>query len=101
MDLVTADLSFISLTLILPACLVWLKPQGLVVGLIKPQFEVGPQHTHKGVVREEEVRQRAVAEVLETMAAHGLVCRGTVPAAIKGPKGNQEYLALWERKGEI
>ena len=55
-DLVVADVSFISLTLILPPCMTWLKPGGLAAVLIKPQFELGPGETVKGVVRDEAAR---------------------------------------------
>ena len=96
-DMIVADVSFISLTMVLPHCLQWLREGGLAVGLIKPQFEVGPGQTVKGVVRDPEVRQDAVDRVLQVMAGHGLVCQGVTPAAIKGPKGNQEYLAYWKR----
>ena len=69
------------------------------MGLIKPQFEVGPGQTVKGVVRDEAVRQEAVDRVLAFMQNEGLQCLGVTPAAIKGPKGNQEFLAYW-RKGD-
>lgn len=98
-DMVVADVSFISLTMILPACLRWLKPGGLAVGLIKPQFEVGPHQTRKGVVRDEAARQEAVDKVLLACGACGLICLGVTPAAIKGPKGNQEFLACWRKEG--
>lgn len=79
-DLVVADVSFISLT------------------LIKPQFELGPGETVKGVVRDEAARQRAVDKIVRfcTENLH-LESRGVLPAAIKGPKGNQEYMALFAR----
>lgn len=99
LDMVVADVSFISLTLVLPPCLRWLRPGGLVVGLIKPQFEVGPHQTVKGVVRDEGVRKEAVDKVLGFCETLGLSCRGVVPSAIKGPKGNQEYLACWRKAG--
>lgn len=98
-DMVVADVSFISLTLVLPSCMPWLKPQGLLATLIKPQFELGPNETVKGVVRDETARQRAVDKILlfaET--ALNLHCMGVLPAAIKGPKGNQEFMALFERR---
>jgi 23S rRNA (cytidine1920-2'-O)/16S rRNA (cytidine1409-2'-O)-methyltransferase len=98
-DMVVADVSFISLTLVLEPCLIWLKPGGLVVGLIKPQFEVGPHQTRKGVVRDEAVRQEAVDKVLDFCERLALHCLGVIPAAIKGPKGNQEYLACWQKCG--
>lgn len=97
-DLVVADVSFISLTLILPPCMIWLKPGGLAAVLIKPQFELGPGETVKGVVRDEAARQRAVDKIVRfcTENLH-LESRGVLPAAIKGPKGNQEYMALFAR----
>ena len=97
-DLVVADVSFISLTLILPPCMAWLKGGGLAAVLIKPQFELGPGETVKGVVRSEAARQRAVDKILG-FCAQELVLEslGVLPAAIKGPKGNQEYMALFRR----
>ena len=96
-DMIVADVSFISLTMVLPQCLRWLKNGGIAVGLIKPQFEVGPGQTVKGVVRDEAVRQDAVDKVLAFMQNEGLECLGVTPAAIKGPKGNQEFLAYWRK----
>lgn len=95
-DMVVSDVSFISLTLVLPSCVRWLKPQGLVAALIKPQFEVGPGNTDKGVVRDEALRQWAVDKVVDFCTQElGLYLQGIVPSAIKGPKGNQEYMAVW------
>ena len=96
-DMIVADVSFISLTMVLPHCLQWLKEGGIAVGLIKPQFEVGAGQTVKGVVKDEAVRQDAVDRVLRFMEAEGLTCLGVTPAAIKGPKGNQEFLAYWKK----
>lgn len=99
-DMVVSDVSFISLTMILPNCMTWLKPGGLVVALIKPQFEVGPHQTDRGVVRDEAVRRQAVEKVTTfCREALGLELVGVTPAAIKGPKGNQEYLAYFRRTG--
>ncbi len=97
-DLVVADVSFISLTLVLEPCMQWLKQGGMVAALIKPQFEVGPGDTDKGVVRDEAVRQQAVDGVLAFVRERlKLELLGVVPSAVKGPKGNQEYLAVWRR----
>ena len=96
-DMIVADLSFISLTMVLPHCLQWLREGGIAVCLIKPQFEVGAGQTVKGVVKDEAVRQEAVDRVLRYMENEGLTCLGVTPAAIKGPKGNQEYLAYWKK----
>lgn len=97
-DMVVADVSFISLTLVLPPCMQWLRSGGQVVALIKPQFEVGPHQTVKGIVHDEAVRQSAVDKVVEFCKAQlQLHCIGVVPSALKGPKGNQEYLTLLQR----
>lgn len=99
-DLVVADVSFISLTHILPPCMRWLKEGGLVATLIKPQFEVGPSENVRGVVKSEAVRQKAVNKILAFAKDElGLKNIGVVPAAIKGPKGNQEYMALFSMQG--
>lgn len=97
-DLVVADCSFISLRLILPPCLQFLKNAGQILALVKPQFELAPEHAVKGVVRSEELQLKAVAEV-QTFARDelGLQVLGSVPAGIKGPKGNQEYLLHLQR----
>ena len=67
LDMVVADVSFISLTLVLPPCLRWLRPGGLVVGLIKPQFEAGREKVgKKGVVRDPKVHLEVIQTVLQT-----------------------------------
>lgn len=94
-DLVVVDCSFISLRLILPSCLQFLKPGGGIIALVKPQFEVGPKAAVKGVVRDPALRDEALADVIrfaeEELGLYGL---GSVPSKILGPKGNQEYLVL-------
>ncbi|MDL2266917.1 TlyA family RNA methyltransferase, partial [Desulfovibrio sp. OttesenSCG-928-G15] len=81
-DIVVADVSFISLTLILPPCMQWLKQGGFVAALIKPQFETGPGGTEKGIVRDPEIRQAAVDKVLDfARDVLGLELRGVVPSA--------------------
>ncbi len=98
-DMVVADVSFISLTMVLPSCMPWLKVGGKIMALIKPQFEVGVGQTDKGIVRDEAVRQGAIDKVVafcqEELCLH---FEGIVPSAILGPKGNQEYLALFTRQ---
>lgn len=96
-DIMVSDVSFISLTLIMQPCILSVKTGGIIVALIKPQFEVGPHQTQKGVVRDENVRQEAVQKVLRYCESIGLENIGIVPAKIKGPKGNQEYLAYWRK----
>jgi 23S rRNA (cytidine1920-2'-O)/16S rRNA (cytidine1409-2'-O)-methyltransferase len=100
-DLVVADVSFISLKLVLPPCLRFLKPGGEVVALVKPQFELGPGQAPKGVVRDEGLRQQAVDAVVAFARDElGLVLAGCEPSAVLGPKGNQEYLA-WFKRGPV
>ncbi len=92
-DLIVADLSFISLATALPGIAGFLRPGGDIVTLIKPQFEVGMGRTDKGVVRDEALRDEAVQSVLDWATSRGFAIRGCVPSRIKGPKGNQEFLA--------
>ena len=97
-DLVTADVSFISLTLVLPACLHFLRCPGLLICLIKPQFELEPREVKGGVVRDVALQQKAVDKIVNfCVESLGLRHAGTTPARIKGPKGNQEYLAVFRR----
>jgi 23S rRNA (cytidine1920-2'-O)/16S rRNA (cytidine1409-2'-O)-methyltransferase len=96
-DLIVADVSFISLTEVIPPCLPWLAQGGYVVPLIKPQFELGSRRTRKGVVRDPDLRRQAVEQTLNFFREIGLCCRGVAPAGIRGAKGNQEYLAWLER----
>lgn len=97
-DLLVADCSFISLKHILPPCLRFVRPGGRVLALIKPQFELDARDTDKGVVRSEALRLQAVAAI-ETFARDdlGLISHGAIPAGIKGPKGNQEYVLFCSR----
>lgn len=94
-DLAVMDLSFISLTKVLPAVFAVLKEGGNVVCLIKPQFELEKAEVGKGgIVREEELRQRAVEKIrVFCEEVEGRVWKGCVPAAISGMDGNQEFLA--------
>ncbi len=91
-DLVTLDLSFISLTLVIPELLKFLSPAGEILALVKPQFEVGKGRVGKGgVVREPEIQMEAVARVAQAAAALGFKVSPPFPSPLKGPKGNQEY----------
>ncbi len=92
-DMATVDCSFISLKLVLPQVVKFLRTGGEILALVKPQFEVGRGMTDKGVVKSEDAALGAVQKVID-MATHevGLKHSGTIPSAIKGPKGNQEYI---------
>jgi len=91
-DLITLDLSFISLTLILAKILEFLRPGGEIVALVKPQFEVGKGRVGKGgVVRDPALQQEAVNQVAECARNLGLSVSESFPSPLLGPKGNQEY----------
>lgn len=96
-DMVTADVSFISLNLILPQAVRWLKQHANVVALVKPQFEAGRQNVEKGgVVRDPAVHRQVLRDVLSTAAGLGLGLRGLMPSPLRGPAGNVEFLAWWK-----
>ncbi len=96
-DLATVDVSFISLDLILPNVVTWLKPDGEAVALIKPQFEAGPQNVEKGgVVRDPAVHRQVLEDVLASAAELGLELHGLFPSPVHGPAGNVEFLAWWK-----
>jgi 23S rRNA (cytidine1920-2'-O)/16S rRNA (cytidine1409-2'-O)-methyltransferase len=95
--LVTVDVAFISLALILPAAVGWLGPYGSVVALIKPQFEAGPQDVEKGgVVRDARVHRRVLEDALGAAGALDLALRGLMQSPLRGPAGNIEFLAWWQ-----
>jgi len=96
--LLVADLSFISLTKVLPAVRPLLASHAWAIVLIKPQFEADRQHIGKqGVVRDPAVRQACVDKILAFTAAElGWSCVGVIPSPITGPKGNQEFLAAFQ-----
>lgn len=97
-DMVLIDVSFISLSLILPAIKNLVKPSGYILALVKPQFEVGREKVGKGgVVRDEKSRLEAVDRVTGRAREIGLKVLGQIPSRLKGPKGNQEYFLLFTR----
>jgi 23S rRNA (cytidine1920-2'-O)/16S rRNA (cytidine1409-2'-O)-methyltransferase len=98
-DLVVADLSFISLTLVLPALVACATPDADFVLLVKPQFEVGKGRVGAGgVVREATDRSAAVEKVSGAAAELGLGVQGITASPLPGPAGNVEYF-LWLRRG--
>lgn len=87
------DVSFISLTLILPPMLRALEPDGWLIALIKPQFEAGREQVGKGgVVRDPAVHQAVQEKILNFLEEAGVRVLGLTPSPIKGPKGNREFL---------
>jgi 23S rRNA (cytidine1920-2'-O)/16S rRNA (cytidine1409-2'-O)-methyltransferase len=98
-ELVVADLSFISLTLVLPALIACAAPDADFVLLVKPQFEVGKGRVGAGgVVRETTDRSAAVHRVTATAGQLGLGVEGVTASPLPGPAGNVEYF-VWLRRG--
>jgi 23S rRNA (cytidine1920-2'-O)/16S rRNA (cytidine1409-2'-O)-methyltransferase len=97
--LIVADLSFISLNLVLPALMEVAHPEADFLIMVKPQFEVGREKLGAGgVVREPELRAEAVKNVAEGARSVGLGTLGAVASPLPGPSGNVEYF-LWMRQG--
>jgi 23S rRNA (cytidine1920-2'-O)/16S rRNA (cytidine1409-2'-O)-methyltransferase len=97
-DLLVADVSFISLRLVLPAAVPLLAERAALAVLVKPQFEAGRADVHKGIVRDEAVRRRVCREMEAFIAALGFAVEGVIPSPIEGGDGNREYL-LGARRG--
>ena len=100
-DVVVADCSFISLRRILPPVPALLRPGGLVVALVKPQFEAGKEEVDRGegVILDPAVHARVLAELEAFVSSDlpGLAWRGVTDSPLLGPAGNKEFLALLER----
>jgi 23S rRNA (cytidine1920-2'-O)/16S rRNA (cytidine1409-2'-O)-methyltransferase len=99
-DLVTIDVAFISLRLVLPVVAGWLAPGGDVVALVKPQFEAGRKAVGKGgVVRDPAVHRRVLDVTVAAMQAAGFGVQAVLRSPLRGPKGNVEFL-MWGRQGQ-
>jgi 23S rRNA (cytidine1920-2'-O)/16S rRNA (cytidine1409-2'-O)-methyltransferase len=97
-QLVTIDVSFISLRLILPQAGKWLAPCGQLIALVKPQFEAGAGQVGKGgVVRDSAVHRRVLTELLGWAVEQGWRVAGLTCSPVRGPKGNVEFLAWLHR----
>ena len=97
-DLLVADVSFISLKLVLPPVLPLLAPAAALVALVKPQFEAGPAHVRKGIVRDAAVREMVCNDAIAFVTARGFTVVGVLPSPIAGGDGNREFL-LGARRG--
>ena len=91
-DLITVDVSFISLRQALPAALRLAKRPAQLVALIKPQFEAGRAQVKKGMVRDDAVRAAVCADISEFVVALGWRVLGVIPSPIAGGDGNAEFL---------
>ena len=94
-DLTVIDVSFISLRLILPAVAQWLRPNGDVVALVKPQFEAGPEQVGKGgIVRDPAVHRQVLSNIAEWATDTGWSISGLTQSSLTGTDGNVEFL-IW------
>jgi 23S rRNA (cytidine1920-2'-O)/16S rRNA (cytidine1409-2'-O)-methyltransferase len=97
-DLIVVDLSFISLTKVVPALIPFIDSEGRLLVLIKPQFEVGRGQVGKGgIVRDQNLRNRVIEQRCQDLASQGLDLVGIVESKIAGAKGNLETFALFMR----
>jgi 23S rRNA (cytidine1920-2'-O)/16S rRNA (cytidine1409-2'-O)-methyltransferase len=99
-DILVADVSFISLTLVLPPAIELLRPGGHGMVLVKPQFELSREEVGKGgIVKEPELHEKACARI-QTFIAGSSLCdwQGLTPSPIHGAEGNREFLAWFRRR---
>lgn len=97
-DLTVMDVSFISVTKIIPALIPLLKEEGKIIALIKPQFEVEKGEVGKGgIVRETEKHERVINEVNDFAVKTGLKIINVIDSPILGAEGNKEFFALYEK----
>ena len=98
-DFASIDVSFISLKLVLPVAHRFLKPDGSLVALIKPQFEAGRENVgKKGVVRDKAVHLSVILDVLHFAQEAGFFPAGLTFSPVKGPEGNIEYLLYLKKQ---
>lgn len=97
-DVVTIDVSFISLRIIVPAALKFMKDSSIILALIKPQFEVGKGQVGKGgVVRDPELHTAVIRDLRTFFHEIDLNTEGVIPSPILGPKGNREFIVYIKR----
>ncbi|EIM26102.1 TlyA family RNA methyltransferase [Microvirga lotononidis] len=97
-DLLVSDVSFISLKLVLPPAIAFLKPRAELAVLVKPQFEAGRDHVKKGIVRDEAVHRAVCEDLSSFVTSLGFEAIGLIPSPIEGGDGNREFL-LGARRG--
>lgn len=102
LDFASIDVSFISLSIIIPALVPLLKENGTAVCLIKPQFEAGKDKVgKKGVVRDPSVHKEVIEKIIDVMKTNCLSVLGLDFSPVKGPEGNIEYLIYVQKNCEV
>lgn len=100
-DLAVIDVSFISLTKVLPAVSKLVKKSGTIIALVKPQFETSPDSKNRaGVIVDEKIREQALQSVLTFAKEIGLHTIHTIPSPVAGGEGNLEYLVHFKNKSD-
>ena len=100
-DICVIDVSFISLTLILPNAFELITPTGVILALIKPQFELQPEDVGRGgIVADPALHEKAKAKIDAFVTAHGHTSAGTTPSPITGMDGNQEFFICARRQSD-
>jgi 23S rRNA (cytidine1920-2'-O)/16S rRNA (cytidine1409-2'-O)-methyltransferase len=97
-DLITVDVSFISLKLVLPVALALAKPSTVLLALIKPQFEVGRRELKNGIVRDAAVQARACRDIEDLVVSLGWRASGLFASPITGGDGNREFFVAARRE---
>jgi 23S rRNA (cytidine1920-2'-O)/16S rRNA (cytidine1409-2'-O)-methyltransferase len=98
-DICVIDVSFISLTLILPSAFDLITSTGVILALIKPQFELQRSQVGKGgIVRDQDLHLKAQGKIVAFVTQLGHLVTGTVPSAVKGADGNQEFFACMRKR---
>ncbi len=98
-DLITIDVSFISLKIVVPAIMPFMKPEASILALIKPQFEAGKGQVGKGgVVKEPQIHQQVITELSDFFRSLQLTPQPVFPSPLLGPKGNREFFILLNRR---
>jgi len=97
-DLVTIDVSFISLTLVIPPALAHLKAGCHLVALVKPQFEARREEVGRGgIIKDPQVHARVLGRIIVWAVEQGLRVRDLTPSPVLGDKGNREFLLLLQK----
>lgn len=97
-DIVTLDLSFISVLKVMDAVVALSKPNARLIVLIKPQFEASKGEVGRGgIIKDPQVHDRVIKEVTRGIEQFGYVCQGIIESPILGTTGNKEFLAYFER----
>jgi len=97
-DVITMDVSFISSTALLPNAVRFLKEDGILLVLVKPQFELPPKYVKKGVVKDDDKKVEAILRVAEFIKSLGYSVKRIIKAKPKGSKGNEEFFILAKKE---